>query len=76
MARKTPIDQHCHGCGRDTQESREPIVQIKVGSYVLNKAKQRVFQPSSNYGEMHESCFLLAIGDPQGVEKMAEVATV
>ena len=62
----------CRGCGELLLDCRELVVSIQFGtlestesgtpSWVV-KAPQK-----STWGRMHERCFLLAIGDPRGVE--------
>lgn len=65
-------ERRCSGCLGDFNP-KEPVAQVMIGSYVTKKG-ERIFRPKKGWGEMHERCFLIAIGDPQGVEMMTQSA--
>ncbi len=71
MAKETK-DHHCSGCGHDTKNSEEPLAKVQLGRWTTNGANRRVWKPSETWGIMHQRCFLMAIGDPQGVTMMAQ----
>jgi hypothetical protein len=62
----------CRGCGGDLVETQERVVKVSVGKFA-NSKKPTWKSPKREevWGHMHERCFLIAIGDPEGVERIA-----
>ena len=68
-------DHHCHGCGEDVVESKEPVFRVREGEFVDTSAGNLTWRPGGEtWGVMHRSCFLMAIGDPDGITAMAAAA--
>lgn len=68
-------EHHCHGCGVDVAESKEPVVRVREGSFKTTPAGNPSWKDHGGiWGVMHRSCFLMAIGDPDGVTAMAAAA--
>jgi len=69
----------CRGCGGDLIEGERRVVRIRIGQLVAVPNKSPVWKApppdKSIWGHMHERCFLIAIGDPQGVQMMVAKAS-
>jgi hypothetical protein len=69
----------CRGCGGDLVDTEERVVRVRTGNFVQvenrNPAWKTEPPDKSVWGHMHERCFLVAIGDPQGVEMVANAAS-
>lgn len=69
MAQKPTDEYHCTGCGHDTrEESGDRVVRVEIGRFLKKDAS---WKPRKVWGNMHLRCFLIAIGDPEGVQVMA-----
>jgi hypothetical protein len=63
----------CRGCGKELDKTAKNVVQVRLGEISKHRGKSPVFKPKDNstWGYMHERCFLIAIGDPKGIELLA-----
>jgi hypothetical protein len=63
----------CRGCGRELDETEGRVVEVRLGELSQHKDKSPVFKANADgtWGRMHERCFLIAIGDPKGIELLA-----
>lgn len=65
MSRNTnesEVDGNCPACSKPLRDGR-PLAKIDLGKVNRNGWKQ-----TGNWGMIHESCFLIAIGDPKAID--------
>lgn len=69
----------CRGCGGDLVDTEESVVRVRTGKLVAVADRSPAWKSSapekSVWGHMHERCFLIAIGDPRGVQMMVAKAS-
>lgn len=64
----TSRSTYCSGCGHDTVGSEEPVYEVRDGQFNETAAGNQSWKPGRDvWGYIHRSCFLMAIGDPDGV---------
>lgn len=70
VKRGVKAPQWCRGCGKKIHEDDPRIVRVGIGQlHSLKKERERFEEDvSSMWGYMHESCFLLAVGDPAAIQ--------
>jgi len=68
----------CRGCNKPLLGSKERLLSVQFGELEKSDSGAPIWKVSSptksTWGRMHERCFLLAIGDPRGVELTAKAA--
>lgn len=53
----------CPGCTKPLEGSKEPLARIDLG-----KLGRQGWKQTGRWGTMHQGCFLIAIGDPAGID--------